>query len=141
MERDREWIEQTWTGAVSHVAVDTLAPYIDQRFHPLLHYCYTRHIDPGHLFGKETQKIVVLCWRRGRAMGTMVSRTLAILTVRQSPTVTTQQDCQRGTQTAKNRSRYTYTYPSHFIRTHASFAARTFIIQPTTLPPFSLRPS
>ena len=29
-------------------------------------------LDPGHIFGKETQEVVVLCRRGRRAMGTMV---------------------------------------------------------------------
>ena len=93
-----------------------LGPYIDASS--------ARRIDPGHLFGKETQKVVVpgVCWRRRRAMGTMVSRTPRSSFGLDSSMSTTQQDRQRRTETAEIRSRYTFTYPSHFIRAYMPFA-------------------
>jgi hypothetical protein len=89
-----------------------------------------RRVDPGHLFGKETQKVVVpgVCWRRRRAMGTMVSctsRSSFDLDSSMSPASLAQQDRQRRTETAEIRSRYTFTYHFHFIRAYSSFYART----------------
>lgn len=81
LESDREWIKQTWTGTVSHVAGRSGRISIIDLLRSSTSCAQCHGIDPGYLFGKETEKVVVssVCRGRRRAMGTMVSLPLPSL--------------------------------------------------------------